>query len=176
MKILDYTAVGLAKAIRNGEVTSPEAVQAVLTQIKEREESLHCYVTIDEEGALRKAQEVQKKIEAGELTGPLAGVPVAIKDNMCTEGMLTTCSSKILGNFIPTFSSEAVLNLEKAGAVILGKTNMAQRKIPGMKPMYREDPPVDRQQPLLLRNASLHLAPIPVAPYVSRLPTVAWLE
>ena len=124
MKILDYTAVGLAKAIRNGEVTSPEAVQAVLTQIKEREESLHCYVTIDEEGALRKAQEVQKKIAAGELTGPLAGVPVAIKDNMCTEGMLTTCSSKILGNFIPTFSSEAVLNLEKAGAVILGKTNM----------------------------------------------------
>ena len=65
MKILDYTAVGLAKAIRNGEVTSPEAVQAVLTQIKEREGSLHCYVTIDEEGALRKAQEVQKKIEAG---------------------------------------------------------------------------------------------------------------
>ena len=64
MKILDYTAVGLAKAIRNGEVTSPEAVQAVLTQIKEREESLHCYVTIYEEGALRKAQEVQKKIEA----------------------------------------------------------------------------------------------------------------
>lgn len=124
MKILDYTAVGLAKAIRNGEVTSPEAVQAVLTQIKEREGSLHCYVTIDEEGALRKAQEVQKKIEAGELTGALAGVPVAIKDNMCTEGMLTTCSSKILGNFIPTFSSEAVLNLEKAGAVILGKTNM----------------------------------------------------
>ena len=124
MKILDYTAVGLAKAIRNGEVTSPEAVQAVLTQIKEREEFLHCYVTIDEEGALRKAQEVQKKIEAGELKGPLAGVPVAIKDNMCTEGMLTTCSSKILGNFIPTFSSEAVLNLEKAGAVILGKTNM----------------------------------------------------
>ena len=55
MKILDYTAVGLAKAIRNGEVTSPEAVQAVLTQIKEREGSLHCYVTIDEEGALRKA-------------------------------------------------------------------------------------------------------------------------
>ena len=124
MKILDYTAVGLAKAIRNGEVTSPEAVQAVLTQIKEREESLHCYVTIDEEGALRKAQEVQKKIEAGELTGPLAGVPVAIKDNMCTRDKLTTCSSKILGNFYPTYSAEAVINLEKAGAVIIGKTNM----------------------------------------------------
>ena len=58
------------------------------------------------------------------MTGPLAGVPFAIKDNMCTEGTLTTCSSKILENFIPTFSAEAVLNLEKAGAVILGKTNM----------------------------------------------------
>ena len=58
------------------------------------------------------------------MTGPLAGVPVAVKDNMCTEGMLTTCSSKILGNFVPTFTSEAVINLEKAGAVILGKTNM----------------------------------------------------
>ena len=63
-------------------------------------------------------------IDAGELTGPLAGVPVAIKDNMCTEGVLTTCSSKILGNFVPTFTAEAVKRLEEAGAVILGKTNM----------------------------------------------------
>ena len=58
------------------------------------------------------------------MTGPLAGVPVAIKDNMCTKDMLTTCSSKILGNFKPTFTAEAVRNLEKAGAVIIGKTNM----------------------------------------------------
>ena len=57
-------------------------------------------------------------------TGPLAGVPVAIKDNMCTEGLLTTCSSKILANFVPTYTAEAVCNLTKAGAVILGKTNM----------------------------------------------------
>ena len=61
---------------------------------------------------------------AGELTGPLAGVPIAIKDNMCTEGVLTTCSSKILGNFIPQFSSEAVKRIEEAGAVVIGKTNM----------------------------------------------------
>ena len=81
-------------------------------------------MTLDKEGALLQAKEVQEKIEKGELTGPLAGVPVAIKDNMCTEGMLTTCSSKILGNFIPTYSSEAVLNLQKAGAVVIGKTNM----------------------------------------------------
>ena len=67
---------------------------------------------------------MQKLIDDGTLTGPLAGVPVAIKDNMCTEGVTTTCSSKILSNFVPTFSAEAVLNLKKAGAVVIGKTNM----------------------------------------------------
>ena len=124
MSILDMTAVELAAAIKNKEVTVKEATEAVLDQIEKSESTYHCYVTVDKEGALRKAEEVQKKIDAGELTGPLAGVPVAIKDNMCTEGLLTTCSSKILGNFVPTFCSEAVLNLQKAGAVIMGKTNM----------------------------------------------------
>ena len=79
---------------------------------------------MDREGALKRADEVQKLIDAGELDSPLAGVPVAIKDNMCTKDMLTTCSSKILGNFYPVYTAEAVINLEKAGAVIIGKTNM----------------------------------------------------
>ena len=124
MSILDMTAVSLGAAIKNKEVTVLEATEAVLAQIEAKESEYHCYVTVDREGALAAAERIQRKIDAGELTGPLAGVPVAIKDNMCTEGMLTTCSSKILGNFVPTFSSEAVLNLQKAGAVILGKTNM----------------------------------------------------
>ena len=124
MNILDMTAVSLAAAIKNKEVTVLEATEAVLKQIEEKESKYHCYVTVDREGALAQAREIQKEIDAGNLSGPLAGVPVAIKDNMCTEGMLTTCSSKILNNFIPTFSAEAVLNLQKAGAVILGKTNM----------------------------------------------------
>ena len=124
MDILSLTAVELAKAIREGKTTSVEATQAVLDKIAASEDTYHCYVTVEREKALQQAAEVQKKIEAGELTGPLAGVPFAIKDNMCTEGTLTTCSSKILENFVPTFSAEAVLNLEKAGAVILGKTNM----------------------------------------------------
>ena len=124
MSILDMTAVELAAAIKNKEVTVKEATEAVLDNIEKSESTYHCYVTVDRDGALKKAQEVQAKIDAGELTGPLAGVPVAIKDNMCTEGLLTTCSSRILGNFVPTFSAEAVINLEKAGAVILGKTNM----------------------------------------------------
>ena len=124
MDILSLTAVELSKAIREGKTTAVEATQAVLDKIEAVEGDFHCYVTVEREKALKQAEEVQKKIEAGELTGPLAGVPFAIKDNMCTEGTLTTCSSKILENFIPTFSAEAVLNLEKAGAVILGKTNM----------------------------------------------------
>lgn len=124
MDILSLTAVELAKAIREGKTTAVEATQAVLDEIAAGEDTYHCYVTVERDKALQQAAEVQKKIEAGELTGPLAGVPFAIKDNMCTEGTLTTCSSKILENFIPTFSAEAVLNLEKAGAVILGKTNM----------------------------------------------------
>lgn len=122
--ILSLSAVELAAAIREGKTTAVEAMQAVLSQIDKKEKEIHAYVTIDKEAALKKAEEVQKKMEAGELTGPLAGVPVAIKDNMCTEGMLTTCSSKILNNFIPTFSAEAVIRLEEAGAVIIGKTNM----------------------------------------------------
>lgn len=124
MGLLDLTAVELGKKIKAGEVSVVEATKAVLDQIKEKDDLYNCYVTVDEEGALKQAEEVQKKIDAGELTGPLAGVPVAIKDNMCTKGLLTTCSSKILENFVPTYTAEAVLNLEKAGAVILGKTNM----------------------------------------------------
>lgn len=124
MDILEYSAVALSAAIREGKFTATEAMEAVLARIDEKEKDINAYVTIDREQALGAAASAQEKIEKGELTGSLAGVPVAIKDNMCTEGMLTTCSSKILENFVPTFSAEAVLNLEKAGAVIIGKTNM----------------------------------------------------
>ncbi len=124
MNILDYTAVELSGKIKQGEIKVAEAVEAVFEQIDRTEETLNCYVTLEKEKALRQAAVIQGKIDRGELTGPLAGVPFAIKDNMCTEGTLTTCSSKILSNFVPTFSAEAVLNLEKAGAVIIGKTNM----------------------------------------------------
>ena len=124
MSLMQLTAVELGKKIKAGEVSVVEATEAALAAIEAKEEKVNSFVTVDREGALKQAEEVQKKIDAGELTSPLAGVPVAIKDNMCTEGLLTTCSSKILGNFVPTFTSEAVLNLQKAGAVILGKTNM----------------------------------------------------
>ena len=124
MSLMSLTAVELGRKIKEKEVTVEEAVTAALDAIEKREAQVHSFVTVDREGALKRAKEVQAKIDAGELTGPLAGVPVAIKDNMCTKGLLTTCSSKILYNFVPTYTAEAVLNLEKAGAVILGKTNM----------------------------------------------------
>lgn len=124
MNLLDLTAVELAKEIKAGNTTAVEAMKAVIEQIETTESELNCYVTFDKEAAMKAAEAAQKAIEDGTLTGPLAGVPVAIKDNMCTKGMLTTCSSKILGNFVPEFSSEAVIRLEEAGAVIIGKTNM----------------------------------------------------
>ena len=120
----DVVMVELGKKIRSGEGKVLDAVNEALARIETFDKQLNCYVTVDAEGARKRAEEVQKAIDAGELTGPLAGVPVAIKDNMCTEGLLTTCSSKILYNFKPTYTAEAVKNLEKAGAVIIGKTNM----------------------------------------------------
>ncbi len=124
MDILAYSAVELSAAIKQGKVTAVDAMAAVLSRIDERERDINAYVTMDREQALKAAAAVQEKIEKGELNGVLAGVPVAVKDNLCTEGMRTTCSSKILENFVPTFSAEAVVNLEKAGAVVIGKTNM----------------------------------------------------
>ncbi|HKM33614.1 MAG TPA: Asp-tRNA(Asn)/Glu-tRNA(Gln) amidotransferase subunit GatA [Lachnospiraceae bacterium] len=124
MKIKSLTAVELSKQIKAGKVTVKQAVEAAFDEIDKKEEQLHCYVTLDREYALRQAKEVQKKIDAGELSGPLAGVPVAIKDNICTEGMRTTCASKILHDFIPGYSAYAVENLVEAGAIIIGKTNM----------------------------------------------------
>lgn len=124
MEILSLTAVELGKKIQAKEITVKEAVEACFEQIEKVEDRVNSFVTLDKEKALARAEEVQKLIDEGVLTGSLAGVPVAIKDNMCTKDMLTTCSSKILENFQPTYTAEAVLNLEKAGAVIIGKTNM----------------------------------------------------
>lgn len=122
---MSLTAVELGKKIKGGEIGVAEAAKAALEETQKREGKINSYVTVlEEETILARAEEVQKQIDSGELDSPLAGVPTAIKDNMCTKGILTTCSSKILENFVPSYSAEAVRNLEKAGAVIIGKTNM----------------------------------------------------
>lgn len=125
MSIMSLTAVELGKKIKSGEIGVAEAARAALEETRRHEGQINSYVTVlEEETILSRAEEVQKQIDSGELDSPLAGVPTAIKDNMCTKGILTTCSSKILENFVPSYSAEAVRNLEKAGAVIIGKTNM----------------------------------------------------
>lgn len=124
MEIQKLTAVSLGKKIKEKEISVREALDAVFAQIDQTEDRYHAYVTLDKEGAYKQADAVQEKIDKGELTGALAGVPVAIKDNMCTKGLLTTCSSKILENYVPTYTASAVQNLTDAGCVIIGKTNM----------------------------------------------------
>lgn len=124
MDVMRLTAVELGRKIASGEVSSVEVTQAALDRIEQLEQDYNCFVTVEKEQALAQAEAVQKRIQAGETISPLAGVPVAIKDNMCIRGGLTTCSSKILSNFRPAYTAEAVVQLQKAGAVIIGKTNM----------------------------------------------------
>lgn len=124
-EITRLTALQLAKKIKEKEITVVEATKAQIDRIKAEDSKYHCYVTVMEEEAIARANEVQKLIDAGELKDSLlAGVPVAIKDNICTKGTLTTCSSKILSNFKPPYDATVVEKLEKAGAVIIGKVNM----------------------------------------------------
>ena len=124
MEITALTAIELGKKIKAKEIGVREATLAALDRIAAADSEYNSFVTVDREGALAQAEAIQKRIDAKELTGPLAGVPAAIKDNMCTKGLKTTCSSKILSNYVPTYTAQAVANLEQAGAVILGKTNM----------------------------------------------------
>lgn len=124
MSLTGLTALALGKQIRSGQISVEEAVKDALCEIQKKEPDIHSFVTIEEEGAIRTAREVQRKINDGTLKGPLAGVPVAVKDNICIKEMRTTCGSKMLSDFVPAYTAEAVKRLQQAGAVILGKTNM----------------------------------------------------
>ena len=125
MSLMSLTALELGRRIKNGEVTAVDAAGEALAQIREKEDSIHSFVTVREEDEiLADAARVQKQIEEGTVSGPLAGVPAALKDNLCTEGILTTCSSRMLADFKPAYTAEAVKNLQQAGVVVMGKTNM----------------------------------------------------
>ncbi len=124
MNISEFSALELAQKIKNKEIKSTEVVEAVVKQIEERDETYNCYTSYNAELALEKAKSVQSKIDNGEELGLLAGVPVGVKDNICTKGEATTCSSKILSNFVPPYNATVVNKLDESGAVTLGKLNM----------------------------------------------------
>lgn len=104
--------------------TAVEVVTALFDRIKEVEPKVQAYITLCEEKALERAKEVDEKIAAGKPVGILAGVPIAIKDNICTDGTLTTCASKMLGDFVPPYDATVIKKLLKEDAIIIGKTNM----------------------------------------------------
>ena len=118
------SALELAAAIRSGERSAVDVLEEHLAVIDAREDEIHAFNLVMVEQARREAADVDARLAAGEELGPLAGVPVALKDNMCTRGVPTTCSSKILAGWKPPYDATVVQRLAAAGAVIIGKTNM----------------------------------------------------
>ena len=118
------TALELGQEIKKGEITAVQAVQAVLEEIEKQDREINAVITVCGDEALAQAEEIQEKIEKGELLSPLAGVPILIKDNICTKGIKTTCASRILGEFNPPYDAAVIQKLKEAGMIIVGKTNM----------------------------------------------------
>ena len=124
MDLGKLTALQLAEKIKQHQISVLDGVKYVFDQIEAKEDKVHAYLDTYKKEAYARAKEVQKGIEDGTYTGPLAGVPIAIKDNICVQGKPTTCASKILEGFVPQYQAEVISRLEKAGMIIIGKTNM----------------------------------------------------
>jgi aspartyl-tRNA(Asn)/glutamyl-tRNA(Gln) amidotransferase subunit A len=120
--MFDLSALELASAIKEKKYSVPEVVQAYLASMKENK--YNAFLSLAEEKALARAEYVQKQLDNGESLSPLAGVPIAVKDNISTTGIATTCASRMLENYRPVYDATAVEKLEQAGMVIVGKSNM----------------------------------------------------
>ena len=114
----------LSDCLRSGELTAVQAVEAYLASIRENDPSIRAYLSVLEEKAMGQAAETDRRRARGEALSPLAGVPVGIKDNICTKGVTTTCASRMLEQFVPPYSAHVIEKLAEAGAVMLGKLNM----------------------------------------------------
>ena len=124
MEIYEMTALQVAEKIKNREITAMDAVESVAKAIELRDETYNCYTSFDKNSALENAERVQKKIDAGEPVSELAGVPIAIKDNICEKGKLTSCASKILYNFKPPYNATVINKLDACDMIAFGKVNM----------------------------------------------------
>jgi aspartyl-tRNA(Asn)/glutamyl-tRNA(Gln) amidotransferase subunit A len=118
------TAHELHNLLINKQISAVELTECVLERIGKVEDRVKSFVTLTREEALQQAKEADERIRKNENITPLTGIPVAVKDNMCTRGILTTCSSKILANYTPPYDGTVVAKLKAAGAVMVGKTNM----------------------------------------------------
>ncbi len=118
------SASKLVETLEAGDVSAEVVMQHYLDRIAERDGHLHCFLWVDEQGALARAREIDARQAAGKPVGELAGMPIAVKDNICTEGRPTTCASRILEGFRPPFSAHVIELLEEADAIVIGKTNL----------------------------------------------------
>ena len=118
------TFADLRQKLKNGEVSSKELVQEKITRIKELDPTLNTFLTVNSEQALKKAELIDSQRASGKDLPLLSGIPLAIKDNLCTKGIKTTCASKILANFVPPYESTVTERLLNSGAIMIGKTNM----------------------------------------------------
>lgn len=118
------TAHRLAEMMGKGEISAREVVGLHLERIEELDQHLGAYITVEKDRALASAREADEKRSRGEKLSPLSGIPMALKDNICTEGIPTTCASKILDNFIPPYSADVYERLQRAGCVLIGKANL----------------------------------------------------
>ncbi|NCB30578.1 MAG: Asp-tRNA(Asn)/Glu-tRNA(Gln) amidotransferase subunit GatA [Clostridia bacterium] len=123
-EITELTALELSRALEAGTGTATAATEAYLQRIDEKNAAIGAYLTVNYEGARKSAAQSDKRRARGEARSPLDGVPVGVKDNICTLGIRTTCASRMLENYVPPFSATVMEKLEAAGAVILGKLNM----------------------------------------------------
>ncbi len=124
MELYQRTIHELHDMLKKGETTAQAITESVLARISAVDGKVKAYLTVTGDIARKQAQEADRRIKAGETSSPLLGIPIAIKDNMCTDGVTTTCASKILGNFIPPYDATVVARLKQAGAVLCGKPNM----------------------------------------------------
>jgi len=124
MELYNMTAFELSKQLEDKKISSQELTSAVFDRIEAVEDKVEAYVTLNKENALTQAKQIDEKRANGEALSPLAGIPVGIKDNICTKGLLTTCSSKMLENFVPPYNATVMDKLEKEGIVVTGKLNM----------------------------------------------------
>ena len=124
MDLYKLTAHELHDKLVSKEISSVELTENVYSRIGEVEDKVQAYVTLDKENAMAQAAKVDAKIAAGEAIAPLAGIPGAIKDNICTKGLLTTCSSKMLSNVVPIYDAHVIKKLRADDAIFTGKTNM----------------------------------------------------